>query len=116
MLDVRLAVRTGRAEVERVTLANEVSQLWGDLVGPPTPSFHARIGSARTESVLLGLDGRREGDVAHVSGHDRVPPLSTSVTLADVLLQELPHQVRDVVPVFFEGKVTGVEQVELERP
>src|SRR5512145_3114693 len=33
-----------------------------------------------------------------------------------VLLQEAPHQLRDQVAVFLEREVSGVEQMELERP
>ena len=46
--------------------------------------------------------------------HESSSEKRTALLRGDVLTQELSHEVGDLVAVFLQGEVAGVEQVELE--
>jgi len=70
MLDVGAAVRARRGDVDGLALADERRARFRDLLVPAGAGTHLLVDPARTEALLLGLDRRREREVARVFAHE----------------------------------------------
>ena len=73
MLDVGLAIRARRAEIERPHVGDEMRQLRRDGLGPASLLLHALILRARPAPLLLGFDTRGKGDVGCGAIHRHSP-------------------------------------------